>query len=327
MSRTALITGASGFVGGHLAERLTGEGWRVRALVRASSDTARLRALGAELATGSLDDAAAIAAAADGADTVFHLAARTTAPSAAEFHRANVEGTRNVARAAARAGTRPRRLVYLSSYAACGPSVNGRPRGMDETPAPLTAYGRTKLEGETAAREAEAAGVELVVLRVPSVYGPGDRAFLPVFRLARRALAPIPTGPVRRLHLIYVHDLVRAVANAAETGVAPGTYAVADPVAHAYGELVDVIGRAVRGKVPLHVPIPAGLLKGAGAVAERLDGVLKTGGVFSREKADEMLAEGWVCDLAGSERLLPRATPLAEGTAETARWYRTQGWL
>jgi hypothetical protein len=63
------------------------------------------------------------------------------------------------------------------------------------------------------------------------------------------------------------------------------------------------------------------------AVAERLGGVLKTGGVFSREKADEMLAEGWVCDLAGSERLLPRATPLAEGTAETARWYRTQGWI
>ena len=325
MSRTALITGASGFVGGHLAERLSGQGWRVRALVRASSDTARLRALGAELATGSLDDADAIAAAADGADTVFHLAARTTAPSAAEFHRANVEGTRNVARAAARAGTRPRRLVYLSSYAACGPSVNGRPRGMDETPAPLTAYGRTKLEGEAAAREAEAAGVELLVLRAPSVYGPGDRAFLPVFRLARRALAPIPTGPVRRLHMVYVHDLVLALANAADA--APGTYAVAEPVAHAYGELVDEIGRAVRGRPPLHVPIPAALLKVGGAVAERLGPVLKTGGVFSREKADEMLAEGWVCDLTGSERLLPRATPLAEGTAETARWYRTQGWI
>ena len=325
MSRTALITGASGFVGGHLAERLSGQGWRVRALVRASSDTARLRALGAELATGSLDDAEAIAAAADGADTVFHLAARTTAPSAAEFHRANVEGTRNVARAAARAGTRPRRLVYLSSYAACGPSVNGRPRGMDETPAPLTAYGRTKLEGEAAAREAEAAGVELLVLRAPSVYGPGDRAFLPVFRLARRALAPIPTGPVRRLHMVYVHDLVLALANAADA--APGTYAVAEPVAHAYGELVDEIGRAVRGRPPLHVPIPAAVLKAGGAVAERLGGVLKTGGVFSREKADEMLAEGWVCDLTGSERLLPRATPLAEGTAETARWYRTQGWI
>lgn len=325
MSRTALITGATGFVGGHLAERLAGEGWRIRALVRGTSDTTRLRALGAELATGSLDDADAIAAAADGVDTVFHLAARTTAPSEAEFRRANAEGTRNVARGALRAGTRPRRLVYLSSYAACGPLVDGRPREMQETPRPLTAYGRTKLDGEAAAREAEAAGVELLVLRSPSVYGPGDKAFLPVFRLAKRALAPIPTGPVRRLHMLYVHDLVRALANAADAP--PGTYAVAEPVAHAYGELVDAIGRAVRGKPPLHVPVPAPLLKAAGAVTDRLGGMIRTGGVFSREKADEMLADGWVCDLTGSDRLLPRATPLAEGVAETARWYREKGWI
>lgn len=325
MSRTALITGATGFVGGHLAERLAAEGWRVRALVRGTSDTTRLRALGAELATGSLDDADAIAAACDGADTVFHLAARTAAPSEAEFVRANAEGTRNVARGAVRTGTRPRRLVYLSSYAACGPSIDGRPRRMEETPRPLTAYGRTKLEGEAAAREAEAAGIELLVLRSPSVYGPGDRAFLPVFRLAKRALAPIPTGPVRRLHMLYVHDLVRALANAA--GAPPGTYAVAEPVAHAYEELVDAIGRAVRGRPPLHVPVPAPLLKAAGAATDRLGGVIRTGGVFSREKADEMLAEGWVCDLTGSHELLPRATPLAEGVAETARWYREKGWI
>lgn len=325
MARTALITGATGFVGGHLAERLAGEGWQVRALVRATSDTARLRALGAELRTGSLGDADALGAAADGADTVFHLAALTTAPSEDAFRRANAQGTRNVARAAARAGTRPRRLVYLSSYAACGPAVQGRPRRMDETPAPLTAYGRTKLEGEAAAREAEAAGVELVVVRAPAVYGPGDRAFLPVYRLAKHGLAPIPTGPVRRVQVVYVHDLVTALAAAADAP--PGTYAVAEPVAHEYGALVDQIGLAARGKAPRHVPVPAGLLRGAGALAERFGGLVGGTGVFSREKADEMLAEAWVCDLAGAEQLLPRATPLAEGTAETARWYRTQGWI
>jgi nucleoside-diphosphate-sugar epimerase len=321
MSRTALITGASGFVGGHLAERLVQAGWRVRALVRACSDTTRLSALGAELARGSLDDADSLAAAADGADTVFHLAARTTAPSEAEFRRANAEGTRNLAQALLRTAARPRRLVYLSSYAACGPAAGEQPRRMSDPPAPLTAYGRTKLEGEHAAAEVEAAGIELVVLRAPAVYGPGDRAFLPVYRMARMALAPVPTGPLRRVHLIYVHDLVTALANAAE--VAPGTYAVAEPVAHPYPRLVDEIGRAVRGKDPFHLPVPAGVLRAAGAVAERLGG----GGVFSREKADEMLAEAWVCDLSGSEALLPRATPLAQGAAETARWYRTQGWL
>ena len=215
--------------------------------------------------------------------------------------------------------------MYLSSFAACGPAVNGRPRRVDETPAPLTAYGRTKLQGEAAAREAEAAGVELVVVRAPAVYGPGDRAFLPVYRLAKRGLAPIPTGPVRRVQVVYVHDLVAALAAAAYAP--PGTYAVAEPQAHEYGALVDQIGLAARGKAPLHVPVPAALLRGAGALAERFGGLVGGTGVFSREKADEMLAEAWVCDLTGAERLLPRATPLAEGTAETARWYRTQGWI
>ena len=69
------------------------------------------------------------------------------------------------------------------------------------------------------------------------------------------------------------------------------------------------------------------LLRGAGVLAERFGGWVGGTGVFSREKADEMLAEAWVCDLAGQERLLPRATPLAEGTAETAQWYRAQGWI
>jgi nucleoside-diphosphate-sugar epimerase len=325
MPRTALITGASGFVGGHLAERLGREVWQVRALVRATSDTTRLRQLGAELVTGTLDAGDALAAAADGADTVFHLAALTTAPSEQVFLQANAEGTRTLARALTRAATRPRRLVYLSSYAACGPAVEGRPRRSDESPAPLTAYGRSKLQGELASAEVEAAGIERVVLRAPAVYGPGDRAFLPVFRMARLALAPVPTGPVRRVQLIYVHDLVTALVNAA--AVEPGTYAVAEPVAHPYPELVNQIGRAVRGKRPLHLPVPAGVLRAAGALAERFGEALGGAGVFSREKADEMLAEAWECDLAGWEALLPHATPLAEGTVETARWYRTQGWI
>jgi hypothetical protein len=113
------------------------------------------------------------------------------------------------------------------------------------------------------------------------------------------------------------------VANAAT--VPAGTYPVAEPVEHPYPALVDQIGRAVRGKNSVHLPIPAGILRGAGTLVDRLG--LGGGGVFSREKADEMLAEAWVCDLAGSHALLPAATPLEAGMAETARWYRDKGWI
>lgn len=327
MSRTALITGATGFVGGHLAGYLVQRGWKVRALVRPTSDTARLRELGAELVAGDLDAADALAAAASGADTVFHLAGATTAPSEAAFRRSNTEGTRNVVTGVLRAGERPRRLVYASSYAACGPAVNGRPRRMDETPAPLTAYGRSKLAGEAEALAAAEQGVEVVVLRVPAVYGPGDRAsFLPLFRLVRRRLAPLPAGPARRAHLIYVDDLARAFARAAD--VAPGTYPVAGPRAHPFPELLEGIGQAVGAK-PLRIPIPPAVFRAAGSVAGRFGDLLGGAGVFNREKAEEVLAEAWECDLSGSEALLPpdEAMPLGRGLAETARWYRTHGWL
>jgi nucleoside-diphosphate-sugar epimerase len=197
---------------------------------------------------------------------------------------------------------------------------------VEDPAAPLTAYGRTKLAGETELNAARSAGVETVALRVPAVYGPGDRAFLPVYRLVKRGLATVPSGPDRRTHLVYVSDLARAFTRAAD--VAPGIYPVAEPVAHRFSELIGAIGRAL-GKRPVRVPIPAGLLRAAGGIAERWGPLLGGAGVCSREKAEEMLAEAWICDLAGSEELLPpdEATPLERGTAETARWYRTQGWL
>src|SRR5690606_20874985 len=126
-----------------------------------------------------------------------------------------------------------------SSYAAAGPASAAAPRGNEETPAPLTAYGRTKLAGEEITRSLQGEGVEVVVVRAPAVYGPGDRALLPYFRLVRWGLAPVPNGGESRLHLIYVEDLARALVGAAE--VDAGIYAVAEPVVHRWSDVVDTI--------------------------------------------------------------------------------------
>lgn len=326
MRRYALVTGATGFVGSHLVERLASEGWGVRALVRPTSDTGHLRRLGVELETGDLADGEAIRRASGGVEVVYHLAAETFARSAEAFERTNAAGTRRVAEGVAAAEPRPRRLVYLSSYAACGPSLPDRPRSVEDPPAPLTAYGRTKLAGEAVARELEGRGVEVVVVRAPTVYGPRDRALLSYFRMVRWGLAPSPRGGAERLHVIFAPDLARALERAADGPT--GTFAVAEPRVHAWGELVDAIADSLRRR-PLRVGLPAPLVRAAAGVSQAAGGLLGRAAPFNREKAEEMLAAGWVCELAGSEALLPPAdaTPLADGIADTVSWYKRQGWL
>lgn len=326
MSKRALVTGATGFVGDHLVERLAGEGWQLRALVRSTSDTASLERHGVERVVGDLGDREAIRRASGGVDVVYHLAAATWALDEAGFVRANVEGTRNVAEGLLRAGPRPQRLVYLSSYAACGPAPPERPRRLADPPAPIGLYGRTKLQGEEIVRSLEQQGVQVVVIRAPAVYGPGDRALLTYFQLVRWGLAPLPSGGERRLHMIYAPNLARALARAAQAP--PGTYAVAAPNEHEWSEVVRTIARALKKK-PLRVPLPPMLVRAAAAVSETVGKLRGQAVPFNREKAREMLAAAWTCELTGSEVLLgpEEATPLEEGIFRTVQWYRSQGWL
>jgi hypothetical protein len=180
--------------------------------------------------------------------------------------------------------------------------VDGRPRRISETPAPISAYGRSKLDGEAEARAAEGQGVEVVVLRVPAVYGPGDRAsFLPLFKLVKRRLAPLPSGAARRAQLVYVADLVRAFARAADASPAPSRWPRPAPTP----SVSCWTHRRRGGDEARPHPHPPALFRAAGTVAGRWGGVLGGAGVFNREKAEEVLAEAWECDLSGSEALLP----------------------
>lgn len=326
MGRRALVTGATGFVGSHLVERLATGGWQVRALVRETSDTRILEELGIERWTGDLRNESSLRGAVAGVDVVFHLAAATAARDDAGYEASNVEGTVTLAEAIAAADPPPRRLVYVSSYAACGPASEGGPRRVVDTPAPLTAYGRTKLAGEAVAGGLSSRGVEVVVIRAPVVYGPGDRALVPYFRLIRSGFAPVPNGGRSRLHMIYAPDLARMLEAAAD--VAPGTYAVAGPGIHRWSDVVSAIAEAM-GRRPVRISLPAPLVRLAARITQGVGAATGRAVAFNREKAEEMLASAWVCDLTGSETMLPpeQATPLREGISRTVRWYIRRGWL
>src|SRR5687768_3198073 len=165
----ALVTGATGFVGSHLAAALQQRGDEVTAVARSPQRAAALGAAGVRVIAGDLHDTKALQRAAEQQDVIFHVAGLVAARDEAEFMWANREGTRNVVAAAEATGEA--RFVLVSSLAAAGPSRRGVPLSGDETPRPVTAYGRSKLAAETVVRDS---ALPWSIVRPPIVYGPRD---------------------------------------------------------------------------------------------------------------------------------------------------------
>lgn len=324
---SVVITGATGFVGSHVAEAFVARGHSVRALVRPTSRTSHLERIGVEAVVAPLEDVTAMQRAFAGADVVVHLAALTRASGAAAFERANREGTRNVVAAVLAADPRPARLVYLSSLAAAGPALDGVPVGRQDAPRPLTAYGRSKLAGEAECAPAKGV-VELVTVRAPAVYGPRDRDLYHFFRFARLGVLPVPTGPTRMLQMVYVVDLAEGIVAAATAPGASGVYYVAEERAYSWAEVCALVAAAV-GRPARQVAVPAALVSAAAAATGTVGRLIGRPAIFDEDKAREMLAAGWLCETAATKAELGFATRvgLADGLAATARWYRARGML
>jgi len=326
-----LLTGATGFVGSHLVEALAKEDLLLRALVRPTSETGRLRDSGVELIPGRVTDRASLDQAVREADVVVHLAALTRARDEAQFRATNETGTALLLEAAASTGT-CRRFIYVSSLAAVGPSRNGSPVTALTAPRPLTAYGRSKLGGERACLAAT--GLQVAILRPPGVYGPRDRDFLTFFQLAARGILPVPTGPPRTLQLIHVGDLAKAIKLAAlEEGPArqPGTtgiYHVAEERAYTWREVLLLMANAV-GRKGRIIPVPAVILRVAGTLNGTIGTMRGRPQIFDLDKVRELLAPGWQCETDGAARDFgfSAVVSLERGLMETASWYREKGWL
>lgn len=303
-------------------EALREQGIVPRALVRNSSNVERLTSLGVEQVRGSFADAGSLVRAMAGVDVVLHLAAATRARSEAEYRRANVEAPAAVVEAIRRTGGGPRRLVYMSSMAAAGPSRAGRPVAEEDPPRPVTVYGRSKLAGERVVRDA-AGDFEVVVIRAPAVYGPRDRDLLIYFRLARLGIVPLPTGPERRVQLVHVRDLARALVASAVTAGAGGIYHVAEPRDYAWAEVADLIVESV-GRPAVRIPVPRWSVWAAAATAEAVTGAMGRASIFSRDKVRELLAPGWLCTTERAREQLgwEARYSLREGLRQTVEWYR-----
>jgi nucleoside-diphosphate-sugar epimerase len=333
-----LVTGASGFIGRHLVQRMIERGCRVSCLVRATSRIDELRSAGVQLITGDVTDRASIGRALEvsQAGIVLHLAGLVKALRADDFVRVNTGGVESVAGACADRADPPV-LVVVSSLAAAGPCAAGRPRVEGDPPTPVSAYGRSKLAGEQAAAK-YAAGVSISIVRPPIVFGPGDRGALEMFRpIARWGIHVVPGRGECRFSLIHVADLVEGLLLAAEKGErlhrsgppGQGVYFVAAEDDPTYAELGQAMATALEKRRATVVHMPRPLMRLVGLCGDAMGRIRQRPGWVNSDKIAEALAGSWTCSSVKVRTHLgwSPAAALAERLRETAQWYRQAGWL
>jgi nucleoside-diphosphate-sugar epimerase len=338
-----LVTGATGFIGSKLTQRLVERGDDVTCLVRASSKVDYLRQLGVCLALGDVRDDEAMRAAVKSVDVVYHVAGLTTAFSTKELMQVNAEALGKLLTACTDSA-QPPIVLFVSSLSAAGPSAPDRPRAESDCPAPVSNYGRAKRAGEIIAEEF-ASHVPITIVRPPIVFGEGDLPMSHVFRTIARFNVHVAVGMAQyRYAMVHVWDLVDALILCAEKGsrLSPasehrngcgsslGYYFVADneqPTFADFGRMIgDSMGRH-RVRV-LSTPGPI-LFWTFAAMAEAAARLRGRPHIFNLDKARDALAGNWTCNSQAIRDELgfaPNAT-LAERLRQTTDWYRQQNLL
>lgn len=307
----AAITGGGGFVGRTLINTLLAENIEVAALIR---DPARVDFdKRVEIVKGDLDNAAALAEVAAGADMFIHLAGVTFPRTRDLYHRVNVEGAAHAAAAAAMAGAK---FVHASSMSAREPGVSP--------------YAHSKRTSETAVANASGDNA-WIALRLPAIYGPGDRATLPFFKLVKSGFALAPaTSPRARASILYVEDAARALLAAARASATGAVFEVGDetPDGRTWLDIGVSLGNIMHKKVkPLAVPRPVvAMFHNISRLTASIRG--KTPDIREGQ-VNEFFHPDWVAaDNLFAEAVNWRPqTPLSEGFAKTVRWYRENALL
>jgi nucleoside-diphosphate-sugar epimerase len=326
-NRVAVITGASGFIGSRLRDKLLDDGWDVLALTRKGSP-APARGRGAPVDYGDVASLEEVFARAR-PELVFHVAGATKGVSYEDFQRGNVLPTRNLARALRNVHDQVKRLVHVSSLTAYGPSTPEQPLVETDARKPIEFYGRSKLEAEQVLEQEIGAALPWTIIRPSGVYGPRDVDFFELFKLASRHINLFFGNRQAWMSLVHVDDLVRAILDAAESDTTVGKgYFICDGKPLTFSDAQREIVLAT-GKRALDIDLtflPVRLASVGGEWLSRLDGKPR---LFNRQKAIMARQTAWTCrhDAARADFGYRPQIALREGVAQTLGWYKSAGWL
>jgi len=320
----AFITGASGFIGKHLARHLLQRGWQVRALIH----NQKIIGLdGLETIEGHIRNLTLLKEALIGTDVLFHLASALGASQIGrrDFYAVNVEGTRTVLEAARELGIR--KAIHFSSAGALGHVQPGEIAGEDYPPDPRDIYDKSKLAGEQVAQEFARRGMDVVIIRPGWVYGPEDRRTLKLIRaIARGKYVLVSKGKTLQTP-VFIQDLIQGTMLCTEKGRSGEIYHLAGPEVLTVRIIVETIASAAEKKIP-RFTIPLFPVRCAAWLMGKTFSLFKKEAPLNPSRLSffvhpkPLSSQKAVGELGYSPK-----TNFQKGMFQTVAWYKEAGWL
>ncbi len=327
-----LVTGATGFLGSHVAEQLSAQGHQVRCLIRTSANRHFLETLpNIEFCEGQLADEGALQQAVTGIDAIIHAAGLVKARHCSEFNTINVEGTINLLKATLAKAPQLKRFVLVSSLAAVGAASDGHPLQEDTIKSfnPVTHYGRSKLTAEQQARTF-ADKIPITIIRPPLIYGPRDKECLAFFQAVQYKIFPFFGSKHNTASVIYGPDAANALCQAVHTAAPSGAaYFIDDGIIHTSCDMINQLAQAMGTKLWLKPVLPNGILKAAAFITEQYGKLSNSAVMLTRDKVNELIQPHWVCNSQKAQCELQWRPQVdwATGVKLTYEWYQKAGWL
>lgn len=325
-----LITGATGFVGSHVADILSSKGYQIRCIVRKTSNTRWVINKNYELIEASLDDSESLIKAVKGVDYIYHIAGLISAKNLDGYMRGNRDATRNLLNIVKEYAPNIKRFLYMSSLTASGPAASLDKPVNEEMPCrPITSYGKSKKAGEEVAKEFMN-DLPITIVRAPAVFGPRDPATFSIFKAVKSGLGTFIGFKPKYVSLINVIDLANGIIQATEAENTVGeTYFVSSEEFYTWDKLIPLMAKIMNKKHIIKLRLPHSIVLAAGAITELFGKFSSKPPVFNYEKGIDFIQDYWICSVDKAKRDFKYSQKInvETGFEETINWYKQNKWL
>ncbi len=320
------ITGATGFIGSHLAEEAIRRGWEVVTLVRNPDKLKWLKGLNVEIKKGDLFNIPPLP---KDISVVFNVSGSTKETKRGEFMETNCYGVKSLLQSISKNIPDLKSFIHVSSLAAVGPSPINEPAKEDKKPSPISKYGRSKYCGEIEALSFSER-MRIIIVRPPIIYGPRDRDLLPIYSMVKKGICFYLGGKERYFSLCYVKDLVRIICDLSLLNLSSGEiFNIAHPEILSWSGLMENLVETIKPMRFLKLRIPVPIVYPVALFSDIYNKISKKGFSFTFDKFREMKASHWICDTTKISNLIPDGFHynFERGIKETIEWCKEIGWL